>query len=70
MSKMNVAILAVARKNVSMATNYEKVFFKINDINLCINNPSSLCLPKSPLGRVKSTFASNGRTIAIFRLGA
>ena len=50
MSIVNVAILAVARKNMSIATSYEKSFFTIYNINLCINNQNSLLLPKSPPG--------------------
>ena len=50
MSIVNVAILAVARKNMSIATNYEKMFFSINNIDLCINIQNSLLVPKSPPG--------------------
>ena len=50
MSIVNITILAVARKNMSIATNYKKSFFTKNNINLCKNNQNSLDIPKSPPG--------------------
>ena len=50
MSIVNVAILAVARKNMSIATDYEKMFFSLNNVDLYINNQNSLLVPKSPPG--------------------
>ena len=50
MSIVNITILAVARKKMFIATNYEKSFFNRNNINLCKNNQNSLDIPKSPPG--------------------
>ena len=50
MSIVNITILAVARKNMSIATNYKKSFFTRNNINLCKHNQNSLDIPKSPPG--------------------
>ena len=50
MSIVNVDILAVTRKNMSLATNYKKMFFSMNNIDLCINYQNSLLVPKSPPG--------------------
>ena len=50
MSIVNVAILAVARKNMSIATDYEKMFFSLNNVDLYINNQNSLLVPKPPPG--------------------
>ena len=50
MSIVNVAILAGARENMSIATDYEKMFFSLNNVDLCINNQNSLLVPKSPPG--------------------
>ena len=50
MSIVKVAILAVTRKNMSIATDYEKMFSSLNNVDLCMNNQNSLLVPKSPPG--------------------